>query len=45
MKPPEVALRGLALQWLDKAAADFDAAEHLSGQPRRFGAITAFQCT
>ena len=32
MKPPDVALRGLVLQWLDKAAADFDAAEHVRGQ-------------
>jgi hypothetical protein len=29
MKPPDVARRGLVLQWLDKAAADFDAAEQL----------------
>jgi hypothetical protein len=27
MKPPDVALRELVLQWLDKAAADFDAVE------------------
>jgi hypothetical protein len=31
MKPPDVARRELVLQWLDKAAVDFDAAE----QPRR----------
>jgi hypothetical protein len=32
MKPPEAALRELVLQWLDKAAADLDAAERLSTQ-------------
>jgi HEPN domain-containing protein len=44
MKPPEVALRDLVVQWLDKAAADLEAAEHLSGQAHRFGVITAFHC-
>ena len=40
MKPPDVALRELVLQWLDKAAADFDAAEQLSTH----GGIVAFHC-
>ena len=35
MKPPDVALRELVLQWLDKAAADFDAAEQLCAQGDR----------
>lgn len=44
MKPPEVVLRSLVVQWLDKAAADFEAAQHLAGKPGRFGSITAFHC-
>jgi HEPN domain-containing protein len=44
MKPPDVALRELVLQWLDKAAADFDAAEQLSTQSGRFREIVAFHC-
>jgi len=44
MKPPDVALRELVLQWLDKAAADFDAAEQLSAQGGRFREIIAFHC-
>ena len=44
MKPPDVALRGLVLQWLDKAAADFDAAEQLCAQGDRFRKIVAFHC-
>jgi HEPN domain-containing protein len=44
MKPPDVALRGLVLQWLDKAAADFDAAEQLCAQGGRFREIVAFHC-
>jgi HEPN domain-containing protein len=43
MKPPDVALRDLVLQWLEKAAADFDAAEQLCTQ-HRFREITAFHC-
>jgi hypothetical protein len=33
MKPPDVALRELVLQWLDKAASDFEAAEELCRPP------------
>jgi HEPN domain-containing protein len=44
MKPPDATLRGLALQWLDKAASDFDAAEQLSTQGGRFREIVAFHC-
>jgi HEPN domain-containing protein len=44
MKPPEVALRELVLQWLNKAGADFAAAEQLSAQDGRFREIIAFHC-
>ena len=44
MKPPEAALRELVLQWLEKAAADFDAAEQLCAQSGRFREIIAFHC-
>jgi HEPN domain-containing protein len=44
MKPPEAALRQLVRQWLDKAAADFEAAEQLSTQGGRFREIVAFHC-
>ena len=44
MKPPDAALRELVLQWLDKAAADFAAAEHLSSHDGRFREIIAFHC-
>jgi HEPN domain-containing protein len=44
MKPPDVALRELVQQWLDKAAADFDAAEQLCAPGRRFREIIAFHC-
>jgi HEPN domain-containing protein len=44
MKPPDVALRGLVLQWIDRAAKDLDAAEHLGQQPDRFQYIVAFHC-
>jgi len=44
MKPPDVARRELVLQWLDKAAADFDAAEQLCAQGDRFREIIAFLC-
>jgi len=44
MKPPDAALRELVRQWLDKAAADFDAAEQLSTQGGRFREIVAFHC-
>ena len=44
MKPPEVALRGLVLQWIDRADKDLDAAEHLGRQPDRFQYIIAFHC-
>ena len=44
MKPPDAALRGLVRQWLDKAAADFDASEQLSAQGGRFREIVAFHC-
>jgi len=44
MKPPDVALRGLVLQWLDKVAADFDAAEQLCAMGGRFREIIAFLC-
>jgi HEPN domain-containing protein len=44
MKPPDAALRELVRQWLDKAAADFDAAKQLSTQGGRFREIVAFHC-
>jgi HEPN domain-containing protein len=44
MKPPDIALRGLVLQWLDKAAADLDAAEQLCVQGDRLREIIAFHC-
>jgi HEPN domain-containing protein len=44
MKPPEAALRELVLQWLEKAAADFDAAEQLRSQGGRFREVIAFHC-
>ena len=44
MKPPEVALRELVVQWLQKADRDFDAAVHLLGQGGRFREIIAFHC-
>jgi len=44
MKPPDAALRELVQQWLDKAAADFDAAKQLSTQGGRFRGIVAFHC-
>jgi HEPN domain-containing protein len=39
MKPRDVAVRELVLQWLDKAAA-----EQLSAQGGRFREIVAFHC-
>jgi len=44
MKPPDAALRELVLQWLDKAAAGFGAAEQLSTQGGRCREIVAFHC-
>jgi HEPN domain-containing protein len=44
MKPPEAALRQLVRQWLDKATADFEAAEQLSTQGGRFREIVVFHC-
>ena len=44
MKQPDEAIRELVAQWLDKAAADFSAAEHLAGHSNRFTAIVAFHC-
>jgi HEPN domain-containing protein len=44
MKPPEAALRQLVRQWLDKATADFEAAEQLSAHCGRFREIVAFHC-
>jgi HEPN domain-containing protein len=44
MKLPDVALRELVLQWLEKAAADLDAAEQLCTQGGRFREIIAFHC-
>lgn len=44
MKPPDAALRQLVRQWLDKATADFEAAEQLCGQGGRFREIVAFHC-
>jgi hypothetical protein len=44
MKPPDTALRELVLQWLDKTAADFGAAEQLSTQGGRFREIVALHC-
>jgi len=44
MKPPEAALRQLVRQWVDKATADFEAAEQLSTKGGRFREIVAFHC-
>jgi HEPN domain-containing protein len=44
MKLPDVAIRELVLQWLEKAAADLDAAEQLCTQGGRFREIIAFHC-
>jgi HEPN domain-containing protein len=44
MKPPEITLRELVAQWLEKAERDFDAAEHLLAQGARFREIVAFHC-
>jgi hypothetical protein len=44
MKPPEVTLRELVLQWIEKAAADLEAAEQLCAQGGRFRGIVAFHC-
>ena len=44
MKQHDAALRELVRQWLDKAAADFDAAKQLSTQGGRFREIVAFHC-
>jgi hypothetical protein len=44
MKPPDVALRELVLQWLDKAGANLDAVEQLCAQEGRFRGIVAFHC-
>lgn len=44
MKPPELALRELVAQWIDKANNDFGAAEHLLGHGDRFREIVAFHC-
>jgi HEPN domain-containing protein len=44
MKLPETALREMVLQWLEKAAADFGAAEQLRAQSGRFREIIAFHC-
>lgn len=44
MKLPETVVRGLVLQWLEKADADFDAAEQLCAQRGRFREIVAFHC-
>jgi len=44
MKPHDAGVRDLVRQWLDKASADFSAAEYLCGQKQQFGAIIAFHC-
>ena len=44
MKQPEAALRELVLKWIEKAAADFDAAEQLCAHGGRFREIVAFHC-
>jgi HEPN domain-containing protein len=44
MKPLDPDLRELVEQWLDKAAADLDAAEQLSIRGGRFREIVAFHC-
>lgn len=44
MKPPDAAVRELVLQWLAKAAADFEAAEQLAMLGGRFREIIAFHC-
>lgn len=44
MKPRDIAVRELVLQWLKKGAADFDAAEQLCTQGGRFREIIAFHC-
>jgi hypothetical protein len=51
MKPPEAALRQLVRQWLDKAAADFEAAGSflhkaaVSGKSLRFIASRQLRST
>ena len=44
MKPRDAALRRLVEQWLEKAAADLDAAEQLVTGEGRFRHIVAFHC-
>lgn len=44
MKPPEVALRELVYQWLEKDSADFEVAEQLCEPGGRFREIVAFHC-
>lgn len=44
MKPPDVVLRELVEQWLQKAERDFDAASHLLEEGDRFREIIAFHC-
>ena len=44
MKPFEVALRELVVQWFEKADRDFDAAVYLLAQGGRFREIIAFHC-
>ena len=43
MRPPDIALRDLVRQWVEKANADLDAAEQLASEPRLRG-IVAFHC-
>ncbi len=44
MRPPEIVLRELVVQWLDKADSDLDAVEELSVHGDRFREIIAFHC-
>ena len=44
MRPPDIVLRELVVQWLDKADSDLDAVEELSSHGTRFREIIAFHC-
>lgn len=44
MKPPDVVLKELVEQWLQKAERDLDAAVHLLNEGDRFREIIAFHC-
>jgi HEPN domain-containing protein len=44
MNPPEAVVRELVAQWLNKAETDFEAAEHLVTEDRRFRDVIGFHC-